>query len=136
MMIKKTILLLLLGVTVMLGKVKSVDEKQLQEMLSKGTVVIDIRREDEFKQFGIIEGAKTITFFDGAGQYDAHKWLESLEKYVHSKDEPFVIYCAHANRTKIVADFLDSQVGYKNVYELQGGINYGWIDKGMKTVKY
>ena len=135
-MIKRVIFLLLIGVSIMLGKIKSVDEKELQELLSKGTVVIDIRREDEFNAYGIIEGSKTITFFDERGGYDPHAWVAELEKYVTSKDQTFVIYCAHANRTKIIADFLDQQLGYKNVYELEGGINYGWLDKGMKTVKY
>jgi rhodanese-related sulfurtransferase len=30
---------------------------------------------------------------------------------------------------------LSNQAGYKNVYDLKGGINYGWIDKGLKTIK-
>jgi rhodanese-related sulfurtransferase len=30
---------------------------------------------------------------------------------------------------------LSSQLSYKNVYELEGGINYGWLDKGKTTVK-
>jgi hypothetical protein len=36
----------------------------------------------------------------------------------------------------VIGDFLENQVGYKNVHELEGGINYGWLDKGMKTVRY
>lgn len=120
----------------MMAQVKSVDNNELVELMKKGIVVIDIRREDEFKHFGIIEGSKTITFFDAVGDYDAHAWLAELEKYVKSKDEMFVIYCAHANRTKSIATFLENQVGYKNVHELEGGINYGWIDKGMGTVRY
>jgi rhodanese-related sulfurtransferase len=135
-MIKKILALLLIGVSCMMAQIKSVDEKQLQEMISNGIVVVDIRREDEFKHYGIIEGAKTITFFDERGGYDPHAWLSELEKYVKDKDQTFVIYCAHANRTKVIGDFLQSQVGYKNVYELAGGINYGWLDKGMKTVRY
>jgi rhodanese-related sulfurtransferase len=30
---------------------------------------------------------------------------------------------------------MGSKLGYKNVYELDGGINWGWIDKGFETVK-
>lgn len=120
----------------MMGQIKTVDEKQLQEMIKNGTVVIDIRRQDEFIHYGIIEGSKTITFFDSLGNYDVHSWLVELEKYVKTKDQTFVIYCAHANRTKVVGEFLEAQAGYENVYELEGGINYGWLDKGMKTVRY
>ena len=34
----------------------------------------------------------------------------------------------------MLGKFLNKQVGYKNDYELEGRINYGWIDKGKKTV--
>ena len=64
------------------------------------------------------------------------KWLSEFSNVVKDKNQTFVIYCAHANRTKMVGDFLSKQLGYKDVYELTGGINYGWIDKGMKTVEY
>ena len=36
----------------------------------------------------------------------------------------------------MLGNFLNKQVGYTNVYELEGGINYRWIDKGKKTVEY
>ena len=45
---KRILFLLILGVSVMMGQIKTVDEKQLQEMIKNGTVVIDIRRQDEF----------------------------------------------------------------------------------------
>ena len=120
----------------MMAQVKSVDNHELVELMEKGTVVIDIRREDEFQSVGIIEGSELITFFDAMGGYDAEGFVEKVGNLVKNKDEMFVILCAHANRTKSIATFLENQVGYKNVHELEGGINYGWIDKGMKTVRY
>jgi rhodanese-related sulfurtransferase len=61
--------------------------------------------------------------------------MNEFVKLVKTKETPFVIYCAHANRTKVVGNFLDSQMGYKEVYDLKGGINLGWIKKGLKTVR-
>jgi hypothetical protein len=46
-----------------------------------------------------------------------------------------VLVGAHANRTKIIGKFLDKKTNYKDIFELDGGINYGWIDKGLPTTK-
>ncbi len=129
-------LILSLFFAALFADLKEVDNKQLVEMKDKGVVVIDIRTLGEWKEYGIIEDAKLITFFDEKGNYDMTKWLSEFSNVVKDKNQTFVIYCAHANRTKMVGDFLSKQLGYKDVYELTGGINYGWIDKGMKTVEY
>ena len=132
----KKILLLCIVATLSFASFKEVDYVQMQDMIKKGVKVIDIRRIDEFKRFGIIKSAHTLTFFDNQGHYDIPSWMNKFVKIVKNKDEPFILYCAHANRSKVVGNFLDKQVGYKNVYDLKGGIEYGWIDKGLKTVKY
>ena len=129
-------LILSLFFAALFADLKEVDNTQLAEMKEKGVVVIDIRTLGEWKEYGIIENAKPITFFDEKGNYDITKWLSEFSKYVKDKNQAFVIYCAHANRTKMLGNFLNKQVGYTNVYELEGGINYGWIDKGKKTVEY
>ena len=129
-------LILSLFFAALFADLKEVDNTQLVEMKDKGVVVIDIRTLGEWKEYGIIEDAKLITFFDEKGNYDITKWLSEFSKYVKDKNQAFVIYCAHANRTKMLGNFLNKQVGYTNVYELEGGINYGWIDKGKKTVEY
>jgi rhodanese-related sulfurtransferase len=118
------------------AELKVVNNTQLLEMRNKGVVIIDIRRIDEWKKFGIIEGSNTITFFDEKGNYDVPKWLSEFSNIVKDKNQPFIIYCAHANRTKMLGNFLNKQLGYKDVYELEDGINNGWLKKGMKTLEY
>jgi rhodanese-related sulfurtransferase len=134
-MIKKIILGVLIMITTSLADVKSIDAIKLQEMMKEGIVVIDIRRDDEYKYFGIIKGSHKLTFFDEKGEYDINEWVGGFTKLVTSQEQPFVLICAHANRTKVVGDMLSNQAVYKNVYDLKGGINYGWIDKGLKTIK-
>jgi rhodanese-related sulfurtransferase len=114
----------------------TIDTEKMQVFLKdKSAIFIDIRRVDEFKQYGIIENSHKLTFFDNRGEYDIDKWMSKFIKIVKNKEQPFVLICAHANRTKIVGNFLSTQAGYKNVYDLEGGINYGWIDKGLQTIK-
>ena len=69
-MIKKLLLTLLLTFNIAYAKMQTMNETQLHEDISKGVVVIDIRRADEWKKYGIIKGSKLITFFDEKGNYD------------------------------------------------------------------
>jgi len=133
-MLQKVFLILLLG-NIMLADFTTLSTSAVQEEIKKGTVLIDIRREDEWSHYGIIEGSHKITFFDNHGEYDINKWMEQFVKIVKTKKQKFILVCAHANRTKIVGNFLKNELKYENVFELDGGINYGWIDKGLSTVK-
>ena len=117
------------------GPFKSLSTKEFQQKKAQGFTVIDIRRTDEWEADGIIEGSHTITFFDEAGQYDLDAFLEAFSKVVTDKEQPFILVCAHASRTKQACHIMGEQLGYENVYELDGGINWGWIDKGLETVK-
>ena len=130
----KNILLVSLFVGSLMADFTTLTTKQVQEALKNGVTVIDIRRVDEYKEYGIIKGSHKLTFFDGKGAYDVQKWMNSFTKIVTTQEQPFILVCAHANRTKVVGKFLNEQAKYKNVQELEGGINYG-IDKGLKTVK-
>ncbi len=131
---KKLILTLLLS-SLAFADFSTLSTQQVQEEIKKGTTVIDIRRADEWKQYGIIEGSHKITFFDAIGKYDVNAWMAQFAQIVKDRNQPVILVCAHANRTKVVGKFLDEQVKMKNVYDLEGGINYGWIDKGLPTVK-
>ena len=133
-MLKYIYLILLLG-NIMQADFTSLSANAVQQEIKEGTVLIDIRREDEWQYYGIIEGSHKLTFFDETGEYDINKWMEQFIKIVKDKNQKFILVCAHANRTKTLGHFLSSELSYKNVYELDGGINYGWIDKGLKTVK-
>ena len=113
----------------------SVDVKQFKALQEKGVQVIDIRTPQEWRQTGIIEGAHQMMFFDAQGKDHAQEWINGLNKIIKDKTSPFIIYCAHANRTKAVGNWLVDKLGYTHVYELEGGIEYGWRDKGESTVK-
>ena len=114
---------------------RSLNIKQFDEAVKNGIEVIDIRREDEWKTYGTIKNSHKITFFDEVGNYDMQSWMEQFSKIVKSKEQPFILVCAHANRTKSLGEVLGLQFGYKYVWELDGGINYGWLDLGRETVK-
>lgn len=121
--------------TVDYGDFTSLSTDDFLEKLEEGCTIIDVRRQDEWDSTGVIEGSVKITFFDESGQYDTKAFLDTFSKVVTQKDQPFILVCAHANRTKSIGEFLGLKMGYKHVFELDGGINDGWIDLGYGTVR-
>jgi len=119
----------------MLADFKTLSTQEVQNEIKKGTVLIDIRRPEEWQHYGVIENSHKITFFDAYGNYNIEQWMKEFSEIVTKKEQKFILVCAHANRTKTVGSFLSKQLHYTNVYELDGGINYGWLDKGLQTVK-
>jgi rhodanese-related sulfurtransferase len=107
----------------------------VQEAIKEGVPIIDVRRPEEWRQYGVIPNSHLLTFFDSKGNYDAKKWLNDLSKIVKNQDDKFILVCAHANRTKTIGKFLNAKTDYKNVTELAGGIKHGWINKGLATTK-
>jgi rhodanese-related sulfurtransferase len=131
---KKLLLISALLSTALFAEFKTIGVEELEKMQAKGVPVIDIRTPGEWKQTGIIKGAHKMMFFTPRGEADVANWFYELGHIVKDKNEPFVIYCAHANRTKSLGQGLD-KMGFKHVYELKGGIENGWIKAGKKTVK-
>jgi len=111
-----------------------IDNIELKKLRSHKVPIIDIRTPQEWQQGGIINEAHQMMFFDAFGQDHAKEWIDELEKTVKDKTSPFVIYCAHANRTKAIGEWLTKQMGYNHVYELAGGIEHGWRNLGEETV--
>ncbi len=116
------------------AKFQHIDIKETQQLMKKGVPVIDIRTPPEWKETGVIPGAHKIMFFDQRGRYNVQKWLKTFSKVVKDKNQPFILVCHTANRTKMVGQFLDKQMGYKHVYDLKGGIDH-WIRAHQKVVK-
>jgi len=131
---KKVLLLAALLGTSLFAEFKTVDADTFAKLQAKGYPVIDIRTPMEWKQTGIIKGAHKMMFFTPQGQPDLAGWFFELGHLVKDKDQPILIYCAHANRSKALGKGLDS-MGFKHVYELKGGIENGWIKAGKPTVK-
>ena len=99
-----------------------------------GGIVIDIRREEEWKETGILQGSNTITAFtkDGNIHPDFPKKFFNL---INDIDVPILLYCRTGNRTGILGQALIDQVGQTNVSHLSEGI-VGWKKQGHPTVDY
>lgn len=96
-------------------------------------ILIDIRREGEFLETGIIENSHKLTFFKDDGSYDLLSWIKEFKKIVKNEDTKFILVCAHANRTELLGNYLLNELNYINAYHLEGGI-YLWLELQKKTI--
>ncbi len=110
------------------------DPEMFKRAQMDGTIVIDIRREDEWTNTGVIEGAITITAFGKSGNIhpDFHKKFLNIAP---SQKTPIMLYCHIGGRTTSLGNALINQLGYTNVSHLTDGI-VGWLADGNKIITY
>jgi len=96
-------------------------------------IIIDIRREGEFLQTGIIKNSIKLTFFNDEGEYDLLSWLKEFKKHVKSTQDSFVLVCAHAHRTFDVGNYLLNELKYEKASHLEGGIAL-WLNLKKDTI--
>ena len=102
----------------------NLDNQQLKTMLEQGTPIFDVRRPDEWRQTGIVNNSKLLTFVDANGRLNP----EFLPRFTSTvgKDDPVILICRTGNRTSQLARYLAEEMGYTNIYNVRNGITK-WI---------
>ncbi|CAD7288526.1 rhodanese-like domain-containing protein [Campylobacter suis] len=95
--------------------------------IEKFEQIVDIRTPAEWRDTGIINGAKTIVF-----SKDKEKFIEAIKEQVDIT-KPFAIICRSGGRTASAAQMLDE--ADMNVTNLDGGMNL-LIKSGYMTTPY
>src|ERR1700692_4762451 len=100
--------------------INQIDIDQARKMIEQpGTVLIDVRESDEWRQ-GPIPQAIGIP----------RGFLElRVEEKVPDHKTPVILQCASGTRSLLAARSL-RELGYENVYNLTGGFN-AWKDRGL-----
>mgnify|MGYP003611268714 CR=1 FL=1 len=117
-----------------MNKLIDLAPRSVEKMISDNIVMIDVRREDEWKRTGVIKNVHLLTFFDDYGNYNIEKWMKEFKKLVISKEQTFILICAHANRTRNIGNFLIDE-GYENCSHLFGGMAL-WIQELREVIPY
>ena len=110
----------------------NISNSQLATKLESGIKLIDIRRLEEWKQTGVVDGSIKSTAFDGQGRF-LKSFAEMLEKTVQP-DEEFAVICRTGNRSAVLSNWLATEGGYNNVLNVQDGI-VSWIKEGLPVNK-
>ena len=113
---------------------KDLSPQEFIDAQENGGIVIDIRRDEEWKETGILKGSQTITAFtkDGKIHPDFPKKFFDL---ITDIDVPILLYCRTGNRTAILGQALIDQIGQTNVSHLSEGI-VGWKKQGFPVVDF
>ena len=108
--------------------------EELLKARANGVVLIDIRREEEWQETGIIEGAATVTAFTASGRVHP-EFLDKFRELVPTPDTPVMLYCRTGNRTSNLGNALIDQLGFYDISHLSAGIS-GWLADGLETVAH
>ena len=114
-----------------LGEATAAD---LLEQQAKGALIIDIRREDEWVETGVIKGAHLITAFQENGTLHPN-FQDQFFALVTNPDIPVLIYCRSGSRSGMLGNALIDQLGFTQVTHLSKGIT-DWQNSGYDTQDY
>ena len=109
----------------------NIGNAELKSLLAQGTPLYDIRRPEEWRQSGVVEGSRKQTFVDAAGRANP-EFLPSFSAEV-AKDAPVILICRTGNRTNALARELAAQ-GYSKIYNVRDGIS-GWLGERNPVVR-
>ena len=121
----------LLASTSAFAEILNIDNAELARLQAKGVPVIDVRTPEEWRDTGVIKGARLMTF-SVSGGFDKAAWLKQ-EQQVVKPGEPVVLICRSGRRSKAVADYLESQPVKGKIYNASGGMN-DWKSSGRPVV--
>ena len=111
----------------------NLDNAGLLMMLEKNIPIYDIRRPEEWRQTGVIEGSKLLTFVDADGRLR----LDFFDRFTAAtgQHDPVILICRTGKRTGALARYLVEQMGYTQGVNVLDGITR-WVsdDKPVKRL--
>jgi len=111
----------------------NIGNEELKALLAQGVPMYDIRLPEEWRETGVLEGSRRMTFLDVRGRV----LPDFLPRFTAAigKNEPVILICRTGNRTDLLARYLADKLGYSRVYNVRDGIT-GWIRDNNPVVKY
>ena len=117
--------------TLALAEIHNIDNAELLRLQEKGVPVVDIRTPEEWRDTGVIKGARLMTY-SFLGGFDKAAWLKQVQQ-VAKPGEPVILVCRSGRRSAAVADYLESQPTKRKIYNASGGMN-DWKSSGRPVV--
>lgn len=117
--------------TLALAEIHNIDNAELLRLQEKGVPVVDIRTPEEWRDTGVIKGARLMTY-SFSGGFDKAAWLKQVQQ-VAKPGEPVILVCRSGRRSAAVADYLESQPTKRKIHNASGGMN-DWKSSGRPVV--
>ena len=122
----------LLVVKFAFAEVIDVNDQEIIKLSNVNIPIVDVRRNSEWVQTGVIPNSILLTFFDEEGNYNFDEWYEKLQQEINVSN-PIILICRSGKRSKVVANMIDEKFN-TIIYNAQNGIN-SWINKKFITVE-
>ena len=129
----RLILFIIFSFTFVDAKYLKITSSKLELLMRKNIVIIDIRKDKEWKKTGIIPNSYKLTYIDEGNEYNIKRWLYIFSRLVKSKSTKFVLVSKTSKKSKELAEFLSEEKKYMNVYYLKNGIE-SWIKEDKKVL--
>lgn len=113
---------------------EAINPKEVENALSNGGVLIDIRTPIEWEATGVIEDSRLLSFFDEKGQKLLWRFIKSLSSNNIKKNTFIILVCNSGFRSKKAIADLRTQ-GYENVFYVNGGI-LAWRQSKLPLIQY
>lgn len=110
----------------------NLDNTGLKTLMAQGVPVYDVRRPEEWRQTGVVEGSRLLTFVDERGRLQPD-FLPRFGAAV-GKNDPVILICRTGSRTDVLARYLMEDLGYTQVYNVHHGITR-WISDKQPVLK-
>ena len=110
----------------------NVDNNELKTLIAQGVPVYDVRRPEEWRATGVVEGSHTLTYVDKSGRPNP----EFLPRFTAEvgKNDPVVLICRTGSRTDALARELMEKHGYTRVYNVRNGITR-WVGENNPVIR-
>jgi rhodanese-related sulfurtransferase len=89
-----------------------ITKASLNQMVNQGAILLDVRSRQEYRE-GHLNNAIQIADFE---------LRDKAEYLLKDKNATIIVYCQSGNRSRNACNLLKC-MGYKNVYNLYGGLN-------------
>ena len=118
--------------TFSVADVISISNEQILKLSKSNIPIVDVRRNSEWHQTGVVPNSILLTFFDKNGNYNFEKWYKKLRLNIN-EEKPIILICRTGRRTKIIAEMMDKNLD-NVIYNAKDGIT-SWIDAKLPIIK-
>ena len=119
--------------TFSVADVISISNEQILKLSKSNIPIVDVRRNSEWHQTGVVPNSILLTFFDKNGNYNFEEWYKKLHLNIN-EEKPIILICRTGRRTKIIAKMMEIKNFDNVIYNAKNGIT-SWIDEKLITVK-
>lgn len=96
--------------------------------MQQGIPIIDIRRPEEWRATGVVEGSYLVTAFDERGRM-LQDFPDLFSQIISDPEQPVILICRTGNRTEALSRILAEQAGYAGIHNVTHGI-VSWMAAG------